>query len=141
MRASFVQHIYPNCRRVPDMTGTGRHDQPRLRHHNRVVGYPPSSGVWPPSAPSLDAALAELRDQVAKLRTENARLLRLLEVSPAEAQVPGPAQTGMFDAAPGAVHVGSPAEAKVAFYAALFAARPDVYAVRWENARSGKSGW
>lgn len=29
----------------------------------------------------------------------------------------------------------------MAFFAALFAARRDVYAVRWENARSGKSGW
>ena len=31
--------------------------------------------------------------------------------------------------------------AKVEFYAALFGARRDVYAVRWENARTGKSGW
>jgi hypothetical protein len=47
----------------------------------------------------------------------------------------------MFDAAPGAVHAGSSPEAKVAFYAALFAARTEAYAVRRENARSGKSGW
>jgi hypothetical protein len=104
-----------------------------------VVGYPPSSDVWPPSAPSLDAELAGLRDQVAKLRAENARLLRLLELSPAEAQVPEPVQTGMFDAAPGAVHVGSPPEAKVAFYAALFAARTDVYAVRRNDAATARS--
>ncbi|CUR55541.1 hypothetical protein NOCA2270176 [metagenome] len=32
-------------------------------------------------------------------------------------------------------------QAKVEFYAALFGARRDVYAVRWANARSGKSGW
>jgi len=50
-------------------------------------------------------------------------------------------QTGVFDAAPGPVHAGSAAAAKVAFFAALFAARPDVYALRWENARSGRSGW
>ena len=30
---------------------------------------------------------------------------------------------------------------KVAFFRALFAARTDVYAQRWENIRSGKSGW
>ena len=47
----------------------------------------------------------------------------------------------MFDGAPGAVHAGSPPEAKVAFYRTLFAARQDVYAVRWDNARSGRSGW
>ncbi|MFT4189381.1 MAG: DEAD/DEAH box helicase family protein [Aeromicrobium sp.] len=32
-------------------------------------------------------------------------------------------------------------QAKVEFYAALFGARRDVYAVRWENARTSKSGW
>ncbi len=47
----------------------------------------------------------------------------------------------MFDAAPGAVHAGSRPEIKVALYAALFAARADVYAVRWENARLARSGW
>jgi superfamily II DNA or RNA helicase len=39
------------------------------------------------------------------------------------------------------VHAGSPAAAKVKFFAALFAARPDVYALRWENARTGRAGW
>jgi len=29
----------------------------------------------------------------------------------------------------------------VGFFRALFAARDDVYAVRWENARTGRSGW
>ena len=29
----------------------------------------------------------------------------------------------------------------MAFFAGLFGARSDVYAVRWENVRSGKSGW
>ena len=29
----------------------------------------------------------------------------------------------------------------MAFYAALFAARTDAYAVRWENTRSARSGW
>jgi hypothetical protein len=47
----------------------------------------------------------------------------------------------LFDAAPGTIHAGSPPATKVAFFGALFAARTDVYAVRWENARSGLSGW
>ena len=68
-------------------------------------------------------------------------MLRLLELSPREARPPGPVQTGIFDASPGPVHAGSPAAAKVAFFAALFGARRDVYALRWENARSGRSGW
>ncbi|MGO9217962.1 MAG: TOTE conflict system archaeo-eukaryotic primase domain-containing protein [Streptosporangiaceae bacterium] len=29
----------------------------------------------------------------------------------------------------------------MALFGALFAARTDVYAVRWENARTGKAGW
>ena len=89
----------------------------------------------------LDDELAALGEEVARLQAENARLLRLLELSPPEARPPGPVQTGIFDASPGPVHAGSPAAAKVAFYAALFGARRDVYALRWENARSGRSGW
>src|SRR4051794_486881 len=89
----------------------------------------------------LDDELAALRDEVVRLRAENARLLRLLELTPRDARPPGPVQTGVFDAAPGPVHAGSTATAKVAFFAALFGARPDVYALRWENARSGRSGW
>ena len=92
-------------------------------------------------AHALDAELAALQDQVKQLRAENARLLRLLELKSQQARPPGPAQAGMFDAPPGAVHAGSPPAAKVTFFGALFAARTDVYAVRWENARSGKSGW
>ncbi|MDT0264475.1 TOTE conflict system archaeo-eukaryotic primase domain-containing protein [Jatrophihabitans lederbergiae] len=89
----------------------------------------------------LEAELAAMRAQVAHLRSENARLLRLLDLTPAQARPPGPAQTGIFDAAPGSVHVGSSPATKVAFFAALFGARTDVYAVRWENRRSGKAGW
>ena len=36
---------------------------------------------------------------------------------------------------------GSPPEAKVAFYVALFTARTDVYATRFDNPRTGKGGW
>jgi superfamily II DNA or RNA helicase len=92
-------------------------------------------------ARALDAELAALQEQVRELRAENARLLRLLELTPQEASPPGPAQAGFFDAAPGVVHGSSPPAEKVAFFAALFAARKDVYAIRWENSRSGKSGW
>jgi superfamily II DNA or RNA helicase len=93
------------------------------------------------SAAGLDDELAMLRDQVARLRAENARLLRLLELTPQQSRPPGPEQTAIFDGLPGPVHAGSLPSAKVAFFATLFAARPDVYAVRWENARSGRSGW
>jgi hypothetical protein len=82
-----------------------------------------------------------MRSRVAELHSENARLLRLLELTPLQARPPGPVQTGMFDAAPGSVHAGSPPARKVAFFAAMFGACTDVYAVRWQNSRSGKAGW
>jgi len=85
--------------------------------------------------------LANLRSLVVRLRSENARLLRLLQLTPQEAAAPGPAQAGWFEAAPGPVHNGSPAELKVALFGALFAARTDVYALRWENTQTGRAGW
>lgn len=83
------------------------------------------------------AVVAELR----RLQAENARLLRLLDLTPREASPPGPAQAGYFEAPPGPVHANSAPEEKVAFFGALFAARTDVYAVRYDNRRTGKAGW
>jgi len=77
--------------------------------------------------------------ELARLRAENARLLRLLKLTSQQARPPGPTQAAYFEAAPGLVDDGSPPGAKVAFYAALFAARTDVYATRFENARTGKA--
>jgi hypothetical protein len=65
-------------------------------------------------------------------------LRRLLKLTRAEAAPPGPAQAGFFDAPPGPVHAGSPPEAKVALLGVLFAARTDLYAVRWENTHAGQ---
>src|SRR5260370_39801223 len=53
---------------------------------------------------------------------------------------PAPAQAAYFEAPP-PVHNGSPPDAKVAFFGALFAARTDVYAVRFGNPRTTKHGW
>jgi superfamily II DNA or RNA helicase len=79
--------------------------------------------------------------ELSRLRAENARLLRLLELTPEQAALPRPAQAGFFEAQPGPVHGGSAPEEKVAFFGALFAARTDVYAVRYDNRRTDKSGW
>ena len=79
--------------------------------------------------------------ELARLRAENARLLKLLRLSPQQAAPPVPGQAAFFEAPPGVVHHRSPQEAKVAFFGALFAARTDVYAVRYDNQRTGKSGW
>jgi hypothetical protein len=86
----------------------------------------------------IPAALAE---EVARLRAENARLMRMLKLSPRQAAPPGPAQAGFFEAPPGPVHRDSPPDTKVAFFRALFAARTDIYATRYENLRTGKKGW
>jgi superfamily II DNA or RNA helicase len=88
---------------------------------------------------SLDPV--RLRAELDRVRAENSRLRRLLRLGAGEAASPGPAPTGIFEAAPGTVDNDSPSETKVAFYRALFAARTDVYAVRWDNTRTGAHGW
>jgi hypothetical protein len=70
------------------------------------------------------------------LRAENARLLRLLKLTQAQAAPPETRTGRVLRGATGAGPCGSPAAAKVALFGALFAARTDVHAVRWENARS-----
>lgn len=65
-----------------------------------------------------------------QLRAENARLLRLLELTPKPAAPPGPVQTGFFEAHPGPIDRRSEPEVKVDFFADLFAARTDIYATR-----------
>jgi superfamily II DNA or RNA helicase len=79
--------------------------------------------------------------ELARLRAENGRLLRLLKLTPQQAAPPGPAQAAYFEVPPGMVDDGSAPKEKVAFYAALFAARTDVYATRFDNPRTGKNGW
>lgn len=79
--------------------------------------------------------------ELGRLRAENARLLRLLKLTPEQAALPRPGQAGLFEAPPGPVHGGSSLAEKVGFFGALFAARPDVYAVRFDNRRTGRAGW
>ena len=72
---------------------------------------PVPTGANPTTEDSADAALdtelVALQREVARLRAENARLLRLLELTPREARPPGPAQTAVFDAPPGTVSADS----------------------------------
>jgi hypothetical protein len=62
------------------------------------------------------ADLAGLTAELASLRAENARLLRLLKLTQREAAPPGPAQAGFFDAPPGPVHAGSSPKVRLAFF-------------------------
>jgi hypothetical protein len=82
-----------------------------------------------------------LEAELVRLRAENARLHRLLQLTPEQVRPPGPTQTGLFLDHPGPVTSSSAGGDKVSFFRTLFAARRDVYATRWENTRSGKSGW
>ena len=93
-----------------------------MRQHDCVADDSSAPNLGWSAPTTLDAELAGLRDQITKLRSENARLLRLLELTSSEARPPGPVQTGIFDTVPSAVHAGSLPAAKVAFYAAMFAA-------------------
>jgi hypothetical protein len=85
--------------------------------------------------------MPDVNDELESLRRENARLRKLLKLTDAEAAPARGTQAAWFDRAPGPGDASSSPQAKVQFYAALFGARRDVYAIRWENARSGKSGW
>jgi hypothetical protein len=93
------------------------------------------------SAAGQDGTVNDLQAELESLRRENARLLKLLKLTSAEAAPAPGTQTSWFDKTPGSVDAQSSPRAKIEFYAALFGARRDVYAVRWENGRTGKSGW
>lgn len=83
--------------------------------------------------------LVELRREADRLRTENARLSRLLEL---RGQDTSPAPEQLAAASPqGPVTMASPASAKVALFMDVFHARTDTYAIRWENSRRGTKGW
>ncbi|MET8453999.1 DEAD/DEAH box helicase family protein [Streptomyces sp. NPDC005209] len=99
----------------------------------------------------LDVALeenAELHEEIARLRADNARLCSLLgqdiqtvpaSMPPVPEPVPAPPPAG----AGGLPYAdaSSSAEAKIALFRTLFAGREDVYAKRWVSAKSGRTGW
>ena len=64
---------------------------------------------------ALAEEVASLHALTARLNADNARLLRLLELTPKQASRPGPAQTRFLEAAPGPVNRESPPEVKVDF--------------------------
>src|SRR5674476_1091085 len=86
------------------------------------------------------AEMAVLSRELERLREENARLSRLLDLRGWDT-APAAEQPVMPLAAPGMVTMASSLDDKLRLYADRFRARRDVYAVRWENARSGLSGW
>jgi superfamily II DNA or RNA helicase len=75
------------------------------------------------------------------LRADNARLRRLLQLSEEQARAAAGDQATLTGAPASAVTMGSSSADKVRFFFDLFRCRTDVYAVRWENQRDGRSGW
>lgn len=84
----------------------------------------------------MDDELIQVRRELERVRAENVRLSRLLDLRD-HGTAPPPEQL----AAARPVTMSSPVGDKLARYADLFRARTDVYAVRWENSRTGASGW
>jgi hypothetical protein len=80
--------------------------------------------------PEITALTEQLRDLEAQREAIEARLATLLQVSPSEPHsVP-----------PRAAKDRSPQE-KVDLFRKLFAGRPDVFALRWDNTKDGRSGY
>jgi superfamily II DNA or RNA helicase len=96
-----------------------------------------------PILPPLGVAdeTVRLREELAFLRAENARLQQLLGVTGRSVVPHQGQQRALFAGADGSVHARSPLDQKLALYRALFAGRDDVHALRWQNDRTGRSGW
>jgi superfamily II DNA or RNA helicase len=88
----------------------------------------------------VDSELVRLRRELERLRAENVRLSRLLDLR-GQDTAPAPEQLSAAVTPPGMVVMSSSVEDKLALYTDRFRARADVYAVRWDNARTGASGW
>jgi len=83
-----------------------------------------------------DSEIAQLRDRLTELEDERASLLLRLGTLELPSGVAS-AQVGAI----GRVNASSSNAEKVALFRTLFGARSDVYAMRWENAKSGRSGY
>jgi superfamily II DNA or RNA helicase len=91
--------------------------------------------------PANPGELAGAEARLAELDVERARLVKRIEALRACATAqPATSISVPICRAPDAAVPGTPAE-KVALFAGLFRGRADVYPRRWENSRSGKSGY
>ena len=75
------------------------------------------------------------------LRADNDRLQRLLKLTKAQARAADPDQATLTGAPQSPVRMMSSPEDKIRFYFDLFRCRTDIYALRWENRRDGRSRW
>ena len=75
------------------------------------------------------------------LRADNSRLRRLLQLSEGQARAAASDQATLTGAPESPISMASSPAEKVRFYFDIFRCRTDVYALRWENRRDGRSGW
>ena len=98
-------------------------------------------------ADGLASRFSAMEVELASLRDENARLRHLLGLDTAKPGSAGCVATEFFGGVRNAPdwleHIDhqSPPEAKIRLFRELFAGRSDVYAIRWQNAGTGKAGW
>lgn len=81
----------------------------------------------------------DLSLEMERLRTENARLIALLEANSIDWHTPEPAP--MRAASIEQESSSLTTEQKVALFRRLFRGRTDVYPIRWESQKTGKSGY
>jgi superfamily II DNA or RNA helicase len=99
--------------------------------------------VTEPHPPLVD----ELRRQVVELQEEVDRLHQLLGIHAVGGDEIGdePVRLVSLESGvalgPSLIDNSASPEAKISFYRSLFAGRDDVFAIRWENDRTQKSGW
>lgn len=87
-----------------------------------------------------DSGVVALERELARLRAENARLRRLLDLRGQDIR-PESEQLAAPTSPPGLVTMSSPPDDKISLFASLFRGRTDKHAVRWENNRLGTQGW
>lgn len=112
------------------------------------AGVGSGAGLSPDgSAAVVDGLLAELaaaRAEIARLEAENERLRAggaRATTSAVHRSQRAPRLFLQADDGPVGVEQSSPRQDKVRLYRSLFRGRPDVYAQRWENPSTRKSGW
>ena len=94
--------------------------------------------------PEVPDSPVDLARRVAELESENRLLRQLLGIDGRPSLTPAwepTLFTGQANTTHRAVNRRSPPAEKVALFRALFRGRDDVYALRWENARTGRKGW
>jgi hypothetical protein len=101
---------------------------------------PPESATFMTADLGIAGEIAELERRLAALDEERRQIVgRLAELKKiAEAQ---PAFASQTEASSARITMSSPTAAKIALFRSLFRGREDVFPQRWDNAKTGKSGY